>query len=259
MLKFKNVNIITATLIIILIVINVYIIAIPKVLFFLLAFVWLFLTTIGSFNITWNYHIDAVNKNSSIPEKKIAITFDDGPNEIYTPQVLDLLKKYNATATFFCIGKHAEQHPIILKRIVSEGHLIGNHSYTHPNHFGFYNTQQVLGEIQKTNKLVEKITGKKMNYFRPPFGVTNPSIAKAINNTKHITFGWNIRSLDTVIKSEQKIINRITKKVPPGSILLLHDSHDRIIPVLEQLLLFLKQHNYQTISLEKLSNTKAYA
>jgi peptidoglycan/xylan/chitin deacetylase (PgdA/CDA1 family) len=259
MLKFKNINITAITLVIILIILNIYFLSISKYLFFLVIIIWLFFTAIGSFNITWNYHIDAINKNSTILEKKIAITFDDGPDAMYTPQVLALLRKYNATATFFCIGNHIEQHPEIIKKIINEGHLIGNHSYFHSNNFGFYSTQQITEELHKTNSLVKNITGKEMNYFRPPFGVTNPSIAKAVKKTKHITFGWSIRSLDTVIKNDKKITNRVIKKIAPGGIILLHDNHDRIVLVLEQLLLFLEQHNYQTVSLETLSNTKAYA
>lgn len=219
---------------------------------------WLILTIIGSFYITWNYHLKAINKGTTT-EEKIALTFDDGPNETYTPKVLELLAKYNATATFFCIGKHIEQHPDLVKEIVSQGHVIGNHSYSHSNFFDFYGTKKVIAELEKTDELVTNIIGKKMNLFRPPYGVTNPSIAKAIKHSKHQVIGWNVRSLDTVAKDPEKCIHRIIPKIKPGAIVLLHDSHKNSIAILEQLLIFLHNNNYQTVSLETLVNTKAYA
>lgn len=227
-------------------------------IYIVLGIFWLFFTIAGSFNITWNYHLNAINK-VAISEKKIVLSFDDGPHAIYTPQILELLKKYNATATFFCIGKHVEQHPEIVKKIVSEGHLIGNHTYSHSNYFDFYSSKKVIAELKKTDDLVKTITGKKLNFFRPPFGVTNPAIAKAIHHTKHQVIGWNVRSLDTVIKNKNKCVNRVIRKITPGAIVLLHDSHENSIYILEQLLIFLQDNNYQTVSLETLIHTKAYA
>ena len=95
--------------------------------------------------------------------------------------------------------------------------------------------------------------------FRPPYGVTNPSISKAIKRTKHHVIGWNIRSLDTVKNNEQKILNRIIKKVSPGAVILLHDSKEISVSVLEQLLLFLQQKGYQSITINTLFNIEAYA
>lgn len=227
-------------------------------LYIILGLCWLIFTVIGSFYITWNYHLKAIHK-ATITEKKIALTFDDGPNETYTPLVLELLAKYDAVATFFCIGKHIEQHSDLVKEIVSQGHVIGNHSYSHSNFFDFYGTKKVIAELKKTDELVSNIIGKKMNLFRPPYGVTNPSIAKAIKHSKHQVIGWNVRSLDTVVKDPKKCIDRIIPKIKPGAIVLLHDSHENSIVILEQLLIFLQNNNYQTVSLETLVNTKAYA
>ena len=258
MLTFKNINTITTILIIILIIIDYYF-NIPAVAYIILTLLWLIISTIGSFNITWNYHLKAYNSNTNIKEKCIAITFDDGPNNKFTPQILELLKTYNAKATFFCTGKQIEQHAHIVKNIVCDGHTIGNHSYSHSTYFDFYGTQKVIDEIEKTNNLIENLIGKKMNLFRPPYGVTNPSISKAIKRTKHHVIGWNIRSLDTVKNNEQKILNRIIKKVSPGAVILLHDSKEISVSVLEQLLLFLQQKGYQSITINTLFNIEAYA
>lgn len=216
----------------------------------LIGFVWLALTIWGAFDIRLGYFIPTINSVKT-KKNKIAITFDDGPTE-FTPEFLDLLTKYDAKATFFCIGKQIEKHPEIINRIHTEGHQIGNHSYSHSNSFGFFSAEKVEEELRKTDLLIQEITGKKNHYFRPPFGVTNPHIAKAIKELKHQVIGWNIRSLDTVIEDENKILKRITKKLKSGSIILLHDTSDKTVNVLEQLLLTLQGENYQIVTIEKL-------
>ena len=143
--------------------------------------------------------------------------------------------------------------------MISEGHTIGNHTYNHSPYFDFYSRKKVAVEINRTNQLVESIIGKKMNLFRPPYGVTNPAIKKAIKQTGHHVIGWNIRSLDTVKKNSQSILNRITKNIAPGSIILLHDSKEITVDVLEQLLLYLQKNDYQTVTINTLFNIKAYA
>lgn len=212
---------------------------------------------INSARIKSNYHVRAYCNNPSLTKKKIALTFDDGPSEI-TLEVLDVLKKYDIKATFFCIGKNIEKHPEIIERILSEGHQVGNHSYSHSRFFDFYNTKKILKELEKTDVLLEKFTAKKIKFFRPPYGVTTPSIRRALKISKHSVIGWNIRSFDGGIKDQKIIYNRIIKRVSPGGIVLLHDTATHSVLVLEQFLQFLQQNNYTVISVEKLLNLKAY-
>jgi peptidoglycan/xylan/chitin deacetylase (PgdA/CDA1 family) len=225
--------------------------------FGIVGLLWFLTSLIGSSLIQSNYHVKAYCSNPVETQNKIAITFDDGPNEMTVP-ILEVLKKYNAKATFFCIGQNIEKHPEILKQIVSEGHLIGNHSYSHSHFFDFYRKQQVLQEINDTNALIEKIIGKKVRFFRPPYGVTNPSIRRALAVTKHKVIGWNIRSLDAVIRNEKTILDRITKRIKPGGIVLLHDTSMHTVNVLEQLLVVLRAKKYEVIAIEQLLNLKAY-
>jgi peptidoglycan/xylan/chitin deacetylase (PgdA/CDA1 family) len=226
--------------------------------FFLLLFlIWLGLTTWGSFDIRLNYFTKAYCSKPNSISKKIALTFDDGPHEM-TEKVLDLLKQFNVKATFFCVGKQIENNPQLFKRIISEGHLVGNHSFSHSENFGFFSSQNVLDEITTTNKLVQQLSGLNMKLFRPPFGVTNPMIAKAISVTKHHVIGWNIRSLDTVYEDENTIFERVKNKIKPGGIILLHDTSQKSVNVLERLLLFLKSENYSIVSVDKLLNLTAY-
>jgi peptidoglycan-N-acetylglucosamine deacetylase len=211
----------------------------------------------GSSLIHLNFHVKAFSKNTLIKDKKIALTFDDGPNPI-TPQILSLLQKYNAKATFFCIGKNIEKHPEIVKQTVNEGHLIGNHSFSHSPFFDFYSKEQIIQELGDTDVIIQKTIGKRPILFRPPYGVTNPSIRRALEVTQHHVMGWNIRSMDGMIKNEKIIYKRIIKRIAPGSIVLLHDTSLNTVHVLEQLLLFLQLNNYTVVPLEELLNLKAY-
>src|SRR5690606_17833233 len=106
--------------------------------------------------------------------------FDDGPHPDFTPQILKLLRQHNAKATFFCIGKKVAQHPEIVKGIIAEGHIIGNHTYSHTKAFGFLSTKKVTDELQTTEETIERLTGLKTKLYRPAFGVTNPNISTAV-------------------------------------------------------------------------------
>lgn len=226
--------------------------------YILLVAIWATLTIIGSFHIRWNYHLPALHFNKKIRDNLVAITFDDGPHPNFTPRVLELLQKYNARASFFCVGQQVSQHGGIAKKIVDNGHTIGNHTYTHSNKFGFLGTQKVLLELQKTNTTIKEVTGLDPKLYRPAFGVTNPSINKAVKKLKLTTVGWNIRSLDTTQRSKV-ILERITNKIKKGDIILLHDSSEKTVEVLEQLLLFLQQHKMQSVTVDQLLDIEAYA
>lgn len=256
MITHKNISLFFIFLLLLLFLLNIYV-AINIWWFVLIIFIWLSINAFGSSLISSNYHVKAYCNNPSETEKKIALTFDDGPSE-FTLQVLELLKKYNAKATFFCIGKNIEIHPEIVKQIIAEGHLVGNHSYSHSKLFDFYHEDKVTDELRKTDKLLEKFTSKKINFFRPPYGVTTPSIRRALKITGHKVIGWNIRSLDGGTKNQDLILNRIIKRVSPGGIVLLHDTASHSVLVLEQFLQFLQQNNYKVISTEELLNLKAY-
>jgi len=226
--------------------------------YFLLAILfWLILAVMGSGLIGMNYHLKAFSSNKFIDGKKIAITFDDGPNP-YTERVLDVLKANNIHATFFCIGSQIEKYPEVFKRIIAENHVVGNHSYSHSNKIGLFSKAEMISEIERTDEIIFSYSGKKSNYYRPPFGVTNPNIAKALKVTKHKVIGWNIRSLDTKIQSEEKILNRIKKRLLPGSIILLHDTSEKTVRVLEQLLVVLSENQYEAVTVEALLKIPAY-
>ncbi|QLC66785.1 polysaccharide deacetylase family protein [Flavobacterium sp. LPB0248] len=256
MITHKNISLFFIFLLLLLFLLNLYN-AIHFLWFVVIILVWIGINAFGSARISSNYHVKAFCSNPLETEKKIALTFDDGPS-IYTLEVLELLKKYNAKATFFCIGKNIETHPQILQKVIDEGHLVGNHSYSHSKFFDFYNAKKITEEIQKTDALLEKLTSKKINFFRPPYGVTTPSIRRALKVTGHKTIGWNIRSLDGGTQNQELIFNRLIKHISPGGIVLLHDTAEHSVLVLEQFLQFLQQNNYEVISVEELLKLNAY-
>ncbi|WP_294959205.1 polysaccharide deacetylase family protein [uncultured Flavobacterium sp.] len=256
MITHKNISLFFIFLLLLLFLLKISL-AINELWFLIIALLWIGINAFGSSRISSNYHVKAFCSNPVETEKKITLTFDDGPS-IYTLEVLELLKKYNAKATFFCIGKNIEAHPEILQKVIDEGHLVGNHSYSHSKFFDFYNARKITEELQKTDKLLEKVTAKKINFFRPPYGVTTPSIRRALEVTGHKTIGWNIRSLDGGTQNQELIFNRLIKHISPGGIVLLHDTGKHSVLVLEQFLQFLQQNNYQVISIEELLSLKAY-
>lgn len=206
----------------------------------------------GSFDIGLNYFVNNFNhKRTKI--KEVALTFDDGPTE-FTPQFLDLLKENDVKATFFCIGKQIEKYPEIFQRIIAEGHTVGNHTFSHADNTGFLSASKMIEEIERCDDVMLKTGTIKTNLYRPPFGVTNPNIARAIKRTGKKSIGWNVRSLDTVTQDEKKIYRKITKGLKKGSIILLHDTSQKTYNVLADLLVFLKDKNYSTFTIDKFEN-----
>ena len=156
-------------------------------------------------------------------EKVVYLTFDDGPDAEQTPQVLDVLKRNNATATFFCIGSRIASNEQILKRIIDDGYTIGNHSFSHINSFPLFSRRRMIADIEQCQKAIESATGTAPTLFRPPFGVTNPTVSKAVKNLNLKIIGWTIRTYDTNHCSNAKIARRISRQLRPGAIILLHD------------------------------------
>ena len=186
------------------------------------------------------------------------MTFDDGPHPIYTPKVLELLKKHRAKASFFLIGENLKKHPYLVERILDEGHSIGNHSFTHSKTIDFKGKARWLKEIEETDLEIQKITGKKPKFFRPPYGVTTPHLADALEKTGHLTIGWNQRTYDTILRNPKKILSKLRKNLKAGDIVLLHDSHENIIPILEHLLPEVERKNLSFVTINELINEEPY-
>lgn len=255
MLTFKNISI-ASGIALLSVLAAIFLSGISYIWVVLIIFFWIGFLIWGSSTIESGYFVKSFNKGPQ-NSNKIALTFDDGPHPMTLP-VLELLEKHDVKATFFCIGRQIEKHPHIFQKIVEKGHTVGNHSYSHSNNFGFFSSKKVKNELDTTDALIKKYTGKKVTFFRPPFGVTNLHIKKALNKTKHHTIGWNIRSLDTAIEFEEAILKRIKTRLKPGSIILLHDTSQKTVNVLEQLLIYIKKENFEAVTVNQLINLEPY-
>lgn len=216
---------------------------------------------LGSIYIQWNFYFRSLNtipllnlkfeqdKFSIVNRgKEVALTFDDGPAE-YTEAILDVLKKENVKASFFLIGKNIAGKENILKRMQAEGHSIGNHSYNHGFNFDWQSAAKMLEEIDMTSKAIEAVTGNEVKLFRPPYGVTNPNLGKALRNSGLKSIGWSLRSMDTVAKDEQQLLDKIIGKVKPGDIILLHDRCAITLAILPNLISELKKRGFSFTTL----------
>jgi peptidoglycan/xylan/chitin deacetylase (PgdA/CDA1 family) len=155
--------------------------------------------------------------------KEIALTFDDGPDIETTPKVLDLLDRYQAKASFFCIAARAEKHPELVRDIVSRGHRIENHTYRHANTFALSAIGGFKAEIGRAQAALTALTGVSPRYFRAPVGMRNPWLQPVLSSLDLILVSWTRRGYDAVFGDPQKIVRRLSKNLRGGDILLLHD------------------------------------
>lgn len=185
-------------------------------------------------------------------EKIVAITFDDSPDPEQTPKVLQVLKEQQIPACFFCIGHKVKGNERLIRQIIDDGHLLGNHSFTHAFAFPLYSLPRMERDLQACRLALEEVISQKIKFFRPPFGITNPTIAQAIKRSGYIPIGWNIRTFDTQRPSPEKVLRRIKKKLCPGSIILLHDRMPGSDCLLATVLHFLKEQGYTVVRIDQM-------
>jgi peptidoglycan/xylan/chitin deacetylase (PgdA/CDA1 family) len=143
---------------------------------------------------------------------ELALTFDDGPNPAWTPQLLDILAKHNAKATFFLIGRYAETEPMLTRYIADAGHLIGNHSWSHPN-LALTGPARVRDELSRTKSTLEQITGKPVRHFRPPFGARRPDVLRTARQLGMTPVLWNAMTSDWSETSAGRIAENLIGKI----------------------------------------------
>lgn len=198
--------------------------------------------------------IIASNRNA---EKCVAITFDDGPHPKYTPEILDILQKYNAKATFFVIGENAKKHPEIIKKEYDQGHEIGNHTFSHPD-LRSISAEQFVQEIEKTQAAIEEITGERPKLFRPPGGYLNNNIVDELLLHKYnpVLWSWRQDSMDWTCPSVESIVNTVMNNLRDGDIILFHDFISKNSPTpaaLEIILKRLTQQGYSFLTVSELN------
>ena len=221
----------------------------------LILLVYLVVLYVAVTRIRLNYFVKTINSGK---EKGISLTFDDGPNPEFTEKILDILKAKNVTATFFIIGKNISGNEAILKRIDNEGHLVGNHSFSHLYWYNSLLPKKIKADINKANEEIFQVLAKKPRYFRTPFGLTSPNIAKALENNDYLSLGWDFRSFDTMAKDEEKLLNKLKTKAKQSSIILLHDNNAITLAVLELFIDYCQENGIEIVSLDKMIGEKAY-
>lgn len=210
----------------------------------------------GSATIQSGFYLKAICQGSS--PNQVALTFDDGPYGESTAALLDILKENKVSATFFCIGDRVTKYPELIQRMHREGHLVGNHSQTHHPLIDFFSKKKWAAEIETVNQQIQEITGETPRFFRPPYGVTTPLLAKALQESDMLTIGWNLRSFDTVTDSLEKLLRKIRRQVSPGSILLFHDSAAVAVEGLQGVLDILDDQGLQPVRLDRLIDEQPY-
>ena len=180
--------------------------------------------------------------------KKIALTFDDGPHPRYTEQLLDGLKERNVVATFFVTGENAQNYPNIIRREQEEGHLIGNHTYSHIQ-LTSGNRETFREELVKTNEILENITGEKVSFVRPPYGSWDKSFEKELNMFPVL---WNIDPLDWCSHNAECIAAKVVENAGDGDIILMHDYYDTSVTAALEVVDVLQKRGFQFVTVEEI-------
>jgi peptidoglycan/xylan/chitin deacetylase (PgdA/CDA1 family) len=212
----------------------------------------------GSYYVGSNFFMKVLCRGEG-DQPWIALSFDDGPAVNYTGDILDLLQEKQVAATFFCIGKNIAGKEELLERMHREGHLIGNHSHSHAFWFDLYQTKEMKADLATMIDTTEKTIGLRPRLFRPPYGVTTPPMRRVVDQLGIVPVGWDIRSLDTVIKKEEELLERILPSLKQGSIVLLHDTSAATLAVLPQLIDAGRARGLEWVRIDQLLNEKAYA
>ncbi len=207
------------------------------------------------------------DKKTDKGPKLAALTFDDGPYGQATIDILDILKEKNAKATFFIIGKNAEEYPDILKREIAEGHIIGNHSFNHSKYLVFLSREKLVENIKDADTAIASVSGLHPRFFRPPYGYESPFMVETINKMGYAVILWNDATEDYYMKeTSQEIQERILKKLEPGAIIDLHDGRDihtdyprdNLIEALPVIIDKIREKGYTLVTLDKIIDQQPY-
>jgi peptidoglycan/xylan/chitin deacetylase (PgdA/CDA1 family) len=186
---------------------------------------------------------------SAAARGEICLTFDDGPNLDVTPRVLDLLDRFQAKASFFCIGEKAAAYPELVREIARRGHSIENHSYDHRSAFAFFGTSWLRRQVEAAQETLTTIAGRPPAFFRAPAGFRSPLLHFVLSNAGLRYVSWTRRGFDAVSRDPQRILRRLTRGLAAGDMLLLHDSAPIVLEVLPALLDELAARGLRSVSL----------
>lgn len=188
-------------------------------------------------------------EESGVKEKpSIAITFDDGPSSRYTGRLLDGLKERNVKASFFLIGENAEENPVLVERIYKEGHLIGNHTYSHVQ-MTHLSEEAAVREIERTDQVISAITGEHVAYMRPPFGAWQRELEVRMEVLPVL---WSVDPLDWTTENVDEIVSKVVTEVEEGDIILLHDCYASSVEAALRIVDILQKEGYEFVTVDRL-------
>ena len=167
-------------------------------------------------------NLDRVPPNR-LPSDQVVLTFDDGPDPGTTPVVLDLLERHRATASFFCIGRRAAEHPDLVAEIAARGHTVENHTWRHPRAFSFLPPGALTREIERAQDLLHRLSGRRPRYFRAPAGIRSPWLQCSLQQLELELVSWTRRAFDTRVRTPEHIADTLLRDVSARDVLLLHD------------------------------------
>ncbi|MED1603198.1 polysaccharide deacetylase family protein [Alkalihalophilus marmarensis] len=190
---------------------------------------------------------------------RIALTFDDGPDPRYTPELLDVLSEYGVPATFFVMGARAERYPEILERINNEGHIIGNHTYWHPNLVEEGDIATLEREVNQTEEVINDIVGYRTRLFRAPYGFLYNQLVEKLAEMDYSVIGWSLDTLDWREMPAEEIAYTVISNVNPGAIILMHDGGEydsdrtNTIEAVRQLIPILQEQGFEFVTVPELT------
>ena len=197
------------------------------------------------------------------PALKIALTFDDGPDPLYTPQVLDVLEDYNVPATFFLLGERVDKYPNITRRIINEGHTIGNHSWSHPD-LTTLNDRELSEEIFTTEEVIEETVNQETALLRPPYGFVSSSLITKLKRMDYKVIHWSLDSLDWQAEKKEDVLNQTIPYLNRGAIILFHSAGgagQSLMPTVKALPIIierLKAHRIELVTVDNLLSIPPY-
>lgn len=200
---------------------------------------------------------DIVLRSGDPNSRYVALTFDDGPDDTYTPQILDILKSYGVKATFFFLGSHAEKYPDIVRRAVNEGHLVASHGYTHEN-FANLTPDQIRQNLRRSREILESLTGKKITFFRPPYAAINSRAVETIAAEGYKIVLWNVDSLDWRSLPKETVLANVLPATTSGSIILQHSAGgpgedlSGTVQALPEIITTLQRRGFELVTVDRL-------
>lgn len=208
--------------------------------------------------IPWDRALPSITKHPgtyymvNTEEKVLALTFDDGPDPLYTGHILDVLKEKDVRGTFFVLGENVQGNPELMRRIYEDGHEVANHGYSHN-----YSPSKFVQELSKTEEILQNMFNTRSVYYRPPGGIVSESVLKAVNEQGLTLALWSVDSKDWQNPGSERIAQTVIKNSFPGAIVLLHDGgekREQTIRALPVIIDQLKREGYRFVTLSELKN-----